>query len=267
MTSRQEREQEQYDRGLDRGRYERVLRHTRAYWNYEEAIRDAMAICQGRIVLEIGSHSWSGWLEKNHIYPAALHAINISEAELEKGRSEARHSVNKPVFHLMDAHALQFADESFDVVYGSSILHHLNVGVALREIARVLKGDGRVVFREPLGINPIAKLIRRFTPSARTVDEQPLGFRELALFKRHFEVELRAGEFLSVPLGVLSGLVLSRPRNPLTYTAYVLDKQLLQVAPCLKYWYRQALITGRRRSADDTCLTETGEETTTSSAR
>ena len=53
-----------------------------------------------------------------------------------------------------NAHVLPFADASFDVVYGCSILHHLEVGVALREVRRVLRPGGRLVFSEPNLVNP-----------------------------------------------------------------------------------------------------------------
>ena len=45
----------------------------------------------------------------------------------------------------MDANKLQFPDNSFDVVFGSSILHHLDINQTLDEITRVLKPNGKLV--------------------------------------------------------------------------------------------------------------------------
>ncbi len=54
----------------------------------------------------------------------------------------------------VDAHRLPFPDESFDAVYGSSILHHLDQAAALREAKRVLRPGGAIVFTEPNLWNP-----------------------------------------------------------------------------------------------------------------
>ncbi len=48
---------------------------------------------------------------------------------------------------VADVENLPFADNSFDVVYGFSILHHLeNIGRGLKEINRVLKPGGCLAF-------------------------------------------------------------------------------------------------------------------------
>src|SRR3546814_16824046 len=73
----------------------------------------------------------------------------------------------------MNAEAMTFPDDSFDLVFGSGIIHHLDIDRAFGEIARVLRPGGRAVFIEPLGLNPAIELYLRFTPSARTPDEPP----------------------------------------------------------------------------------------------
>ncbi|HOZ81857.1 MAG TPA: methyltransferase domain-containing protein [Bacteroidia bacterium] len=57
-------------------------------------------------------------------------------------------------FVLADAMKLQFDANTFDVVFGSSVLHHLEFERSLNEILRVLKPGGRMVFAEPNMINP-----------------------------------------------------------------------------------------------------------------
>ena len=60
--------------------------------------------------------------------------------------------------HLISADAgrLPFDDESFDLVYGNSFLHHLpDVGQYLREALRVLRPGGRfIAFHEPTATAP-----------------------------------------------------------------------------------------------------------------
>src|SRR3546814_18316951 len=79
----------------------------------------------------------------------------------------------------MNAEAMTFPDDSFDLVFGSGIIHHLDIDRASGEIARVLRPGGRAVFIEPLGLNPAIALYRRFPPRALTPHDPPL-------LRRHF---------------------------------------------------------------------------------
>jgi ubiquinone/menaquinone biosynthesis C-methylase UbiE len=81
---------------------------------------------------------------------AKITATDLSEDLLE----EAREKFPEGHFLRDDAMNMQFADASFDVVFGSSILHHLSLPQAAREIYRVLKPGGRMVFAEPNMLNP-----------------------------------------------------------------------------------------------------------------
>lgn len=67
---------------------------------------------------------------------------------------QAKEQLPQATFLLDDAMKMNFPDNSFDVVFGSSVLHHLEMQIALNEIFRVLKPGGRMVFAEPNMINP-----------------------------------------------------------------------------------------------------------------
>src|SRR5881296_3798919 len=82
---------------------------------------------------------------------ARVVALDLSGDLLVKARAKLDGAAR---FVRGNAHVLPFADASFDVVYGCSILHHLDVGVALREVRRVLRPGGRLVFSEPNLVNP-----------------------------------------------------------------------------------------------------------------
>ena len=246
MQSRAAREKAAYDTGIDRGAYEKVFSHCAAYSDFGGKIKNVMPLGHSRVLLELGCSVWYTWLEKNNIYPSTLHAINISEGELEKGKRLATDALNKPMFHLMDAHRLEFEDNTFDMVFGRAILHHLDLTIALGEIKRVLKPHGTIVFSEPLGINPVGKVVRYFTPCARTKDEQPFRFKDLSMLRNHFRVELYPFQFFSVPFGVLSYLILSNRRNWLTYTGAKLDNLLITIVPPMRYFYRRVLIIGEK---------------------
>ena len=62
----------------------------------------------------------------------------------------------------------KFEDNTFDIVYGTGILHHLNFDICLRELQRILKPRGSFLFIEPLGTNPLINLYRKLTPKSRS---------------------------------------------------------------------------------------------------
>ena len=81
---------------------------------------------------------------------ADIVAVDISEDLLEI----ARKTYPNVQFKIDDAMNLSFQPNSFDGVFGSSILHHLDMKRAMEEIYRVLKPGGNAVFAEPNMVNP-----------------------------------------------------------------------------------------------------------------
>lgn len=76
---------------------------------------------------------------------------------------------------VIDAMAIDFPDNCFDVVYASNLLHHIpDVSVTLREMHRVLKPGGKACFWDPLTHNPVINVYRRMASAVRTEDEHPL---------------------------------------------------------------------------------------------
>ncbi len=113
------------------------------------------------------------------ISPVAVELANAAAVEAGLGPDELHYEV-------MDAEHLTFPDDTFDVVFGSGILHHLDLGRALDEIARVLVDGGVAVFFEPMGHNPAINLYRRLTPQMRTPDEHPLVVDDFARARQSF---------------------------------------------------------------------------------
>jgi ubiquinone/menaquinone biosynthesis C-methylase UbiE len=81
---------------------------------------------------------------------ANITAIDISQELIDVAISK---SINAS-FQKMDALYLNYDDQTFDVVFGSSILHHLPEKAALTEVFRVLKPGGKIIFAEPNMLNP-----------------------------------------------------------------------------------------------------------------
>jgi ubiquinone/menaquinone biosynthesis C-methylase UbiE len=141
---------------LNRGKIKKLRRHA-FFFSYkrEKAILSRLLEeFNDKNVLEIGSYSWADCFNKN-TKQKRLTCINISEVELEIGKKQGA-SKSFPIDHfLMDANNLTFEDESFDIIFGGSILHHLDIEKSIGHIHRVLKPGGKVVFLEPLNMNPL----------------------------------------------------------------------------------------------------------------
>lgn len=102
-------------------------------------------------------------------------AVDYSPKMVEVAQELARkHGMNLRGY-TMNAAALDFPDQTFDIVYVANLLHHLpEPKQAIREIYRVLKPGGKLCFWEPLKHNPIINVYRRMATAVRTEDEQPL---------------------------------------------------------------------------------------------
>ena len=140
------------------------------------------------------------------------------------------------------------ADATFDFVYGVAILHHLDFPVALAEIARVTKPGGRILFVEPLRLNPVAQLVRLLTPKARTPDELPLAREELRIIEKYFEPEYLFTDMFHLPVALLSQFLFKDPVNPLTRAGDAVDRAVVSAFPGLGVFYRTITILGRKRA-------------------
>jgi SAM-dependent methyltransferase len=147
--------------------------------------RELIAANCGRQVLEYGCGPHTHAI-LFHPKGAVVTGVDISPVAVAQ-RRELAGKHNLPVQScVMNGESLAFADGVFDLVCGTGILHHLDLGVCLPELRRVLKHGGKAIFIEPLGHNPLINLYRRMTPSMRSVDEHPLLTRDFALARRHF---------------------------------------------------------------------------------
>jgi SAM-dependent methyltransferase len=140
---------------------------------------------KGREVLEYGCGTGA------HAYELAANGMNvtgidISPVAVEVSKKIAADRGLDMTLLTMNAEKLEFDDNSFDLICGTSILHHLELDAACEEIARCLRPGGRAVFAEPLGYHPVVNIYRRRTPELRTPDEHPFKREDFAIIKRHF---------------------------------------------------------------------------------
>ena len=92
--------------------------------------------------------SLGNWLARER----TLSPIDVSPELLEIAKANC--SAPNVRYEIQNAYALSYPDAVFDSVVGSSVLHHLEIKEALREIYRVLKPGGTIYFTEPNMLNP-----------------------------------------------------------------------------------------------------------------
>jgi SAM-dependent methyltransferase len=144
-------------------------------------------------VLEIGCGTGLFTEKVYNATGASIIATDLSEDLLNNARKR-----NLPItFKTEDAMNLSFADNSFNVVFGSSIIHHLDFNKSLKEIYRVLKPGGRMVFAEPNMINPQI-LIQKNVPFIKErLGDSP---DETAIIRWSFKSLLKKQGFTSIKI-------------------------------------------------------------------
>jgi ubiquinone/menaquinone biosynthesis C-methylase UbiE len=124
--------------------FERVEAHRYTKeWHIPEAAKFAAA--RGLRVLEIGCGLGTDGAQFA-LAGADYTGIDLTEASIELAKRRFELSGLRGEFCIADAENLEFADDSFDLVYSHGVLHHTpDTARAIREIHRVLKPGGRAV--------------------------------------------------------------------------------------------------------------------------
>ena len=107
-----------------------------------------------------------------------------------------------------NAEAMPFPDQSFDAVYGSSVLHHLGLERAMAEAFRLVRSGGRIVFAEPNIVNPQVFIMFRFSWWKEYFAVSP---DEMAFSRFYARRALRAAGFVDVDVRPIDFLHPSTP--------------------------------------------------------
>jgi SAM-dependent methyltransferase len=204
-----------------------------------------------RVILECGCGrgDFSAWL---YTKGACIAGIDISEFNIcrcsvlfEKRDSDP----SRYKFFVMDAHHLQFPDQSFDLVVGNGILHHLDTRHAILEINRVLKVGGVALFQEPLSGNPLLSGYRRLA-GIHTRDERPLNKADIDFLEKKCGFTARYTGLVTMPVALLTSLFLRPyPNNWFLYLADAAEKSL-NSRNVLNSWNRFVILTYRKSAVD-----------------
>jgi SAM-dependent methyltransferase len=191
---------------------------------------------RGREVLEYGS----GWGENTILLArrgARVHALDISPDLIDINRKRMEvNGVQGVRFSVASAYEVPCPDASVDVVFGMMILHHLDLALAAREVARVLRPGGRGIFAEPMRSSPTLRVLRKWIPARLPAHvspyERPLTLAELDGFSSGFG-KGRARSFELPWLRAAGRVPFLRDRlMPLRR----LDRALLSRFPSLEYY-------------------------------
>ncbi len=123
----------------------------------KKIIGKALKEKRGKKVLDIGC----GTGEFSSLFDANFYCgIDISPGYISYAEKNS-----KGEFKVMDATNIDFPDQSFDFILIMAVLHHLNDKKAkkvIREAARILKPDGKILIMEDAKIKKLENAVVRF---------------------------------------------------------------------------------------------------------
>jgi len=128
-----------------KGRFENIF-YKALYNMYEDFNSFTSEKAKNKIVLDYGCGIGSVTQKIAKLNPSKLFGINISEVSINKAIENAK-NLNLQIDYSVDnCEKTKFRAETFDLVFGSGILHHLNLKKSVEEVNRVLKNNGEMVF-------------------------------------------------------------------------------------------------------------------------
>ena len=178
-----------------------------------------------------------------NFYPKKMTGIDISEVAISDAKKRAIDKNLNINYSVDNCEKTKFEDNSFDIVYGTGILHHLQINKCIDEINRILKSNGKLVFIEPLGTNPLINLYRKLTPNSRSVDEHPLLENDFKYISSKFtEVKIKYYGFLTL----IFFLFYKSPENSRIFKKLVSFDKFLFKFRIFQYFAWSVLITAKK---------------------
>ena len=252
LTERQQREREYYDQYSQRYEVGEVnfdpvvgdeRRPWNSYWFTYRTIADLFRH-PGQKLLDVGCGDGVASVR----YAKAgyeVHGFDISENNVAKCRDLAARCglADRTHFSVQTAEATTYDADTFDVVAGIDILHHVDIPRTVREVRRILVPGGTAVFREWIEV-PIlddvrkTTLMQRLFPKAMsfdnhiTHDEHPLTKEEFGAICDTFPLR----EVHRFCLTSRLRKVAPAPRGDQPCQLEKLDRSLIRAVPPLRHF-------------------------------
>src|SRR5437879_3547839 len=167
--------------GVNPGMLEKYT-HPKQLWDWRQYGAMQLGPVKGQSVLDLGC----GMGEESVYFAllgAEVTAIDISPVGIELVKKRAAHNgvADRIRANAMRADETEFPDESFDVVHGFGILHHIGLAKGLSEVKRVLTPGGRGLSFEHMGNSAFIERLRKRPDS--TEYEQPVRRKEITAYR------------------------------------------------------------------------------------
>lgn len=181
--------------------------------------------------------------------------LDLSQAAIELALKRARASGTAVRGISADASRLDmFKDREFEVVFACAALHHtLKYPGAVEELARVMAPGARLVLCETWGGNPILNGARKVRALIAGEQEEQgediiLSRKELRALDPFFkDVRVDAMNLFAMGKRVLRGRFEKPWARGVVRSLESIDSAVLSIAPPLRNWCGEAVITARRR--------------------
>lgn len=181
-----------------KGRLENIF-YKALYNLYEDFYKYLEVNCNNKVILDYGCGIGNITEKVARHNPSRIIGADISDVSIKKAIENSKKLNLLIEYKVENCESSSFESNTFDLVYGTGILHHLDLEISVKEINRLLKKNGKMIFVEPLGTNPIINLYRKITPNARSKDEHPFTNKDFELLNRVYsEVNIKYYGFLTL---------------------------------------------------------------------
>lgn len=119
-------------------------------------------------------------------------------------------------FLIAPIERLELHKDFFDIIYCANLMHHVpqeDQEMWIKTMSESLTAKGTLVTIDPLKYNPAINVYRNKAEEVRTIDEQPLGFDILDIYKKYFN-KVNHKEFWLTTLWLFISYYFIRRYNP-----------------------------------------------------